>query len=141
YIRLGILETPIFQQVIAEERVARAPVVEVFKRQPKEIILTALVRMGQMAPIFIYIAFVFPYGTEVVHLSRDFILLVLLIGSFMSFFTIPLSGCRIGSAASRCIFLAPRPPGSSPSAITPCSIPGSPDWSSWQRCSCSCATT
>ena len=92
WIRLGILETPIFQQVIAEERVARAPVVEVFKRQPKEIILTALVRMGQMAPIFIYIAFVFPYGTQVVHLSRDFILLVLLIGSFFSFFTIPLSG-------------------------------------------------
>src|SRR5262249_29277897 len=91
YIRLGILETPIFQQVIAEERVARTPVVEVFKHQPKEIILTALVRMGQMAPIFIYIAFVFPYGTQVVHLSRDFILLVLLIGSFMSFFTIPLS--------------------------------------------------
>ena len=26
WIRLGILETPIFQQVIAEERVARAPV-------------------------------------------------------------------------------------------------------------------
>jgi len=92
WIRLGILETPIFQQVIAEERVARAPVVEVFKRQPIEVILTALVRMGQMAPIFIYIAFVFPYGMQVVHLSRDFILVVLLIGSFMSFFTIPLSG-------------------------------------------------
>jgi MFS family permease len=92
WIRLGILETPIFQQVLNEERVARAPVVEVFKRQPKEIILTALVRMGQMAPIFIYIAFVFPYGLQVVHLSRDFILVVLLIGSFMSFFTIPLSG-------------------------------------------------
>src|SRR4029077_17497633 len=37
-------------------------------------------------------AFVFPYGMQVVHLSRDFILVVLLIGSFMSFFTIPLSG-------------------------------------------------
>jgi MFS family permease len=92
WIRLGILETPIFQQVIAEERVARAPVAEVLKRQPKEVILTALVRMGQMAPIFVYIAFVFPYGMQVVHLSRDFILVVLLIGSFMSFFTIPLSG-------------------------------------------------
>jgi MFS family permease len=92
WIRLGILETPIFQQVIADERVARAPVVEVLKRQPKEVILTALVRMGQMAPIFVYIAFVFPYGMQVVHLSRDFILVVLLIGSFMSFFTIPLSG-------------------------------------------------
>ena len=92
WIRLGILETPIFQQVIADERVARAPVVEVLKRQPKEVILTALARMGQMAPIFVYIAFVFPYGMKVVGASRDFLLLVLLIGSFFSFFTIPFSG-------------------------------------------------
>jgi MFS family permease len=92
WIRLGILETPIFQQVLAEQRVARVPVLEVFKRQPKEILLTAFARMGQMAPIFVYLAFVFPYGLQVVHLSRDFILLVLLIGSFMQFFTVPLSG-------------------------------------------------
>src|SRR5258707_4793253 len=81
YIRLGILETPIFQRVIAEERAAGAPVLGVLRRQPKEVILTALLRMGQMAPVFIYIAFVFPYGMQVVHLSRDFILLVLQIGS------------------------------------------------------------
>jgi MFS family permease len=92
WIRLGILETPIFQQVLAEQRVARAPVLEVFKRQPKEVFLTAFARMGQMAPIFVYVAFVFPYGLQVVHLSRDFILLTLLIGSFMQFFTTPLSG-------------------------------------------------
>jgi MFS family permease len=92
WIRLGILETPIFQQVLAEQRVARAPVVEVFKRQSKEVFLTAFARMGQMAPIFVYIAFVFPYGLQVVHLSRDFILLTLLLGSFIQFFTTPLSG-------------------------------------------------
>jgi MFS family permease len=92
WIRLGILETPIFRQVIAEERVARAPVVEVFKRQPKEVFLTAFARMGQMAPVFVYIAFIFPYGTQVVHLSRDFILVGLQIAAFLSFFTIPLSG-------------------------------------------------
>jgi len=92
WIRLGILETPIFQRVIAEERVARAPVVEVFKRQPKEIFLTAFARMGQMGPVFIYNAFIFAYGMQVVHVSRDFLLVVLLISTLMSFFTIPLSG-------------------------------------------------
>jgi MFS family permease len=92
WIRLGIFETPIFQRVLAQGRVARVPVVEVFKRQPKEIFLTAVARMAQMAPIFVYSAFVFPYGTQVVHLSRDLILLALLIASFMSFFTIPLWG-------------------------------------------------
>jgi MFS family permease len=92
WIRLGILETPIFRQVIADERVARAPVVEVLKRQPKEVILTALVRMGQMAPAVVYSAFFFTYGMKVVGASRDFLLIVLLIGSFTSFFTIPFSG-------------------------------------------------
>jgi MFS family permease len=48
--------------------------------------------MGQMASIFVYTAFFFTYGTKVVGASRDFLLVVLLIGSFMSFFTCPFSG-------------------------------------------------
>jgi MFS family permease len=92
YIRLGVLETPVFQRVIAEERVARTPVAEVLKRQPREVILTALVRMGQIAPAFIYATFIFPYGMQVVHLSRGFILLVLQIASAFSFFAVLFSG-------------------------------------------------
>jgi MFS family permease len=92
WIRLGILETPIFQRVLDEGRIARTPVVEVFKRQPKEVFLTAFARMGQMVAIFVYTAVVFPYGLQVVHVSRDVILLALLIGFFMQFFTIPLWG-------------------------------------------------
>lgn len=92
WIRLGILETPIFQRLLAENRIERAPVVEVFKRQPKEVILTALARMGQMVPAFVYSAFFFTYGITVVHASKDFLLTALLIGSFISLFTIPFSG-------------------------------------------------
>jgi len=92
WIRLGILETPVFRQVIADERVAHAPVVEVLKRQPKEIILVALARTGQMVPAFVYAAFFFTYGMKVVGASRDFLLVVMLIASFFSLFTIPFSG-------------------------------------------------
>jgi MFS family permease len=92
WIRLGILETPVFRQVVANERVARAPVAEVLKRQPKEISLVALARMGQMVPAFVYAAFFFTYGMKVVGASRDFLLVVMLIASFFSFFTIPFSG-------------------------------------------------
>jgi MFS family permease len=92
WIRLGILETPVFQKIVEEERVARAPVVEVLKRQPKEIALVALARMGQMVVAFVYAAFFFTYGMQVVHVSRDFLLEVMLIASFFSFFTIPFSG-------------------------------------------------
>jgi MFS family permease len=92
WIRLGILETPIFQKVMEEERVARAPVIEVFRRQPKEIFLAAFARTGQMVPAFVYAAFFFTYGMQVAHVGRDFLLLVMLIASFFSFFTIPFSG-------------------------------------------------
>src|SRR6202048_3188212 len=47
YIRLGILETPVFARILEERRVERTPVIEVIKRQPKLIILTALARMGE----------------------------------------------------------------------------------------------
>jgi MFS family permease len=92
YIRLGILETPVFQRIVTEERVERAPVVEVIKRQPKEIILTALVRMAEQAPFFIFTAFVFAYGITVLQASRDLLLTALLTATALSFVVVPLSG-------------------------------------------------
>jgi MFS family permease len=92
YIRLGILETPVFQRLVAEERIERVPVLEVVKRQPKQVILAALARMGKQAPAYIYLAFVFAYGTQVLHTSRDFLLTALITAGLVSFVTIPLAG-------------------------------------------------
>ncbi|MBV8120040.1 MAG: MHS family MFS transporter [Alphaproteobacteria bacterium] len=92
YIRLGILETPAFSRLVAENRVERVPVVAVFKRQPREILLTALVRMGEQAPFYIFTAFVFTYGTTVLHSSRTLLLTAVLAASVLSFFTIPYAG-------------------------------------------------
>jgi MFS family permease len=92
YIRLGILETPTFRRLVAEDRIERAPAVEVIKRQPKQVILAALVRMAEQAPAYIYLAFVFAYGTQVLHASRDFLLTALIVAGLVSFVTIPLAG-------------------------------------------------
>ncbi len=74
YIRLGILETPIFSRLLAENRIERAPVFEVIKRQPKSIILVALAKMGEMAPAYVYTVFVLTYGTTVLGSSRNLLL-------------------------------------------------------------------
>jgi metabolite-proton symporter len=92
YIRLGIMETPIFARLVVERRIERQPTIEVIRRQPKDIILTALVRMGEQAPFYIFTAFVFSYGTAVLKESRDFLLVAVLAASLLSFVTIPLSG-------------------------------------------------
>ncbi len=92
YIRLGILETPVFTQLVAERRLERAPVLEALRRQPREIALTALCRMGEQAPFYISSAFVFAYGTGTLHLPRNFLLSALLTGTILSFFMTPFAG-------------------------------------------------
>jgi MFS family permease len=79
YIRLGIFETPVFARILSEERVVRAPSVEVFRRQPKEVILTALARMAEQAPGYVYTAYIFTFGTTVLAASRDFLLSALIV--------------------------------------------------------------
>jgi MFS family permease len=92
WIRLGILETPVFRQLLETKKIERTPIIEVFKKQPLEILLSALVRMAEQAPFYIFTAFVFAYGTTTLHMSRDLILTAVLVASCVSFITIPLSG-------------------------------------------------
>jgi metabolite-proton symporter len=92
WIRLGILETPVFQKLLATQKIEQTPVVEVFKKQPREILLSALVRMGEQAPFYIFTAFVFAYATTTLHVSRDVVLSAVLVASCVSFVTIPVSG-------------------------------------------------
>ena len=92
YIRLGILETPVFRRVIAEDRVARAPSLEVLKRQPKEVVLTAFARMAEQGPGFVYTAYIFTYGTTVLAASRDFLLSALVACSALAFLWVTVAG-------------------------------------------------
>jgi metabolite-proton symporter len=92
YIRLGILETPLFRRLVIEQKIERTPISEVIRRQPKEIILSAFVRMSEQAPFYIFTAFVFSYGIGTLKVSRDFLLIAVLAASVLSFFSIPFSG-------------------------------------------------
>jgi MFS family permease len=92
WIRLGILETPVFQQLVDSDLIEQTPIVEVFRKQPKEILLSALLRMSEQAPFYIFTAFVFAYGVTTLKMPRDLILSAVLVGSCVSFITIPLSG-------------------------------------------------
>src|SRR5262252_10801215 len=112
WIRLGILETPVFRRVVEENRVARAPTIEVFRRQPKTIALTALLRMAEQAPGYIFNAFVFTYGTQVLGASRDLLLTGLIVTTALGFIWAPIAGALSDKVGRRqmyiigCIFVA-----------------------------------
>jgi MFS family permease len=92
YIRLNVLETPVFRRLVSQNKIERTPMLEVIKRQPRDILLSAFARMGEQAPFYLYTAFVFTYGTKVLGASRELLLTAVLTGSVTSFFTIPFSG-------------------------------------------------
>jgi len=92
WIRLGILETPVFRQLVRNNRVEKAPILEVIKRQPKEIILSAFARMAEQAPFYIFTAFVFAYAVGTLKMPREFTLTAVLVAACVSFVTIPLAG-------------------------------------------------
>jgi MFS family permease len=92
YIRLGILETPIFTKLVNEKKIERQPMWEVIKRNPKEIILSAFVRLAEQAPFYVFTTYVYTYGTETLKFSRSFLLSAVLVASVLSFVSIPLFG-------------------------------------------------
>jgi len=92
WIRLGIMETPIFARLVAEEKVERTPLLEVIKQYPKEIVLSAFARLAEQAPFYIFTAFIFFYGVNTLQVSRDFLLVAVLAASVLSFVSIPLFG-------------------------------------------------
>ncbi len=92
WIRLGILETPVFQQLLDQNKIEKAPILEVIKKQPREIILSALVRLSEQAPFYIFTAFIFAYAVGTLHMSRDFILTAVMAAACLSFVSIPLAG-------------------------------------------------
>ena len=92
WIRLGILETPVFRKLVLERRIERAPMAEVIRRHPKEILLSAFARMAEQAPFYIFTAFIFAYGTGTLKVSQNLLLVAVLVGSLVSFCTIPLAG-------------------------------------------------
>ena len=92
YIRLGIMETPIFAKLLAEQKIDRTPMLTVLVEHPKEILLSAFARMAEQAPFYIFTAFIFSYGTGTLHVSRDFLLTAVLAASVLSFVSIPVFG-------------------------------------------------
>src|SRR5208282_2492449 len=76
------------------------------RRQPKTIALTALCRMAEQGPFYIFAAFIFTYGTTVLHSSRNTLLLAVLIATALSAVSIPFSGYLSDRIGRKRMYLA-----------------------------------
>ncbi len=99
WIRQKIEETPVFKSLQKKGMVAKLPIVEVFKHNWREVLLTCFLRQGQQVPFYIFTTYIVAYGTLQLGFSRSTILTFVSIQSALSMCVIPLMGAwsdRIG---------------------------------------------
>ncbi|MFC0455963.1 MFS transporter [Arthrobacter liuii] len=92
FVRMRVIESPEFDAVRKSNKVVAAPIIEVIKRQPKEILLSALVRTSEQAPFYLFITFVITYATKQLKLDSNSILDDTLIAAALGLISVPLFG-------------------------------------------------
>jgi metabolite-proton symporter len=92
YVRLAVLETPQFARLRTQNTVVKRPVWEVLRTQPRAVLTSALIRMAEQAPFYLFITFVLAYGTEHLGLAKNDLLNDTLIAAALGFLTVPLFG-------------------------------------------------
>jgi len=105
YIRLGVVETPTFRKLQENNEISKAPMLEVIKRHPREIILSALARTGENASFYIFTAYILTYGTQILKYDRNVLLQALVVGALFGLVWIPLSGWLSDKIGRRRMYL------------------------------------
>jgi MFS family permease len=92
YIRAGVHETPVFEELKKSGAVVKAPLVEVLRNNGKEVALTALMRTSQQVCFYIYTTYVITYATTVLGFGRGVVLNMVMTMAVVSCLANPLFG-------------------------------------------------
>jgi metabolite-proton symporter len=92
WVRLRVLESPLFAEVVEQKKVAKVPVAEVIKRHPKEIVLSALVRASEQMPFYILTTFALTYIVEDAGQGKTFALNAIAAAAALELILIPVFG-------------------------------------------------
>ena len=104
-IRVRIYETPAFARIKQEAREERQPILEVFRRYPRQVLLAMGARVAENGGFYIYSAFVLTYATLHVQLDRQTVLNGVLLASALELAAIPFFGALSDRFGRRPIYL------------------------------------
>ncbi|MGW9479507.1 MFS transporter [Saccharomonospora azurea] len=80
-IRRAVEESPVFKEMLARKQESSAPLRDLFRRNAKEVLLTALVFVANNAAGYLVVAYFISYGTAVLGLPRPSVLLATVFAS------------------------------------------------------------
>ena len=111
WVRLSIEESPVFQETkdeMASKQSSHIPLLEVFRKYPKEVFLAMGMRMAENISYYLFTIISISFLTLYAGTADDksLILTALLIGSVVHFVTIPLVGALSDRVGRRPLYLA-----------------------------------
>ncbi|AWS45019.1 MFS transporter [Streptosporangium sp. 'caverna'] len=106
WIRLRIVESPLFAEVERSGRKARMPLLDVLRTHPRALISVILARIGVDVAFYTFVTYILAYVTGPLKLERGVALNAVLIGSACQLFLIPLFGALSDRVGRRPVYLA-----------------------------------
>ncbi|MEP7090266.1 MAG: MFS transporter [Nocardioidaceae bacterium] len=92
YIRVRILETPMFAKRLRENKISALPSMEVIRDHWRPILLSALARFSEQAPFYVITTFTLTYLTEEQGYTKTFALAGILSAAGVEVIAVPLFG-------------------------------------------------
>jgi len=105
FIRLRLLESPLFANLRDTGKSVRVPFFEVIQRYPRNVFLAMGARFAENGCFYIFTVFVLAYATEQLELAKTTILNAVLLASAVQFFLIPAFGILSDRVGRRPVYL------------------------------------
>lgn len=100
FIRLRIEESPAFAVLRESKQRVKLPMVDVMRERPRELAIASISFIANTAIGYVFLAYLLSYGTGVLKLSRNLMLIVVIIGSVSWLISIVI-GARWSDRAGR----------------------------------------
>lgn len=105
FIRLHVIESPVFAQMKDAKQSAKAPVLEALRKHPRNVLLAMGARFAENAFYYIFTVVVLSYATQQLGMTKADVLNGVLIGSAVQFFAVPLFGALSDRIGRRPVYL------------------------------------
>lgn len=105
YIRLNIMESPLFAKLQETAPERPAPLREVVRKHPRNILLAMGARFAENATFYIFSGFMLVYAVKHLELSREMILNGIIIAAAVQLVTIPCFGALSDRVGRRPVYL------------------------------------
>jgi metabolite-proton symporter len=106
WIRLSVAESPLFQEVETKQVKAKAPIVDVLQRYPRQVLLAVGARLGVDVAFYLFVLFITTYVVTYLELPQSYALNAVLIAAACQVVFIPFFGSLSDRVGRRPVYLA-----------------------------------